>query len=288
MKKNNKILIFIIAILSLFVLVGCNETIPNENCVTLYLDDAYAQKIDYDDIPSFKFEFNGVLNTIETVKKPYYTVFSNNNDDILSDAMTELFEQYKDRMYVSVDKINKTDERKYSKLDENGKLYNINMKVDDSNVYDEVAYIDLENGLKLTIDYSRFVSDGKTYYTWRYSASITFYLYYPLMVIENDNDKELVLITIPNVIGYKVTPEQKLSSLLSKKAYLDSSMYTFNYFESDEINTLELKKEYVRSYYDDYNYEKIDDNSFTFEYLNNKFKVVMNDGSFTITWLSRK
>ena len=147
-------------------------------------------------------------------------------------------------------------------------------------------YIELENGLKLTIDYSRFISGGKTYYTWRYSASITLYLYYPLMAIDDNGTRKIVLLTLPNCTSFKVNPEQKVSSLLTKKQYLDESMYTFNYFERTDIESFD-KKQNVLDYYSDYNLNKIEDNKYTFDYLNNRFVLTLKETSFSVAWQAK-
>ena len=255
MKKIRKILLLIVLSFSSLFLVACNEVEPNENSVTLYLTESFQDLINYEEIPSFTLNFNGTLNTISNVNKTYYTVFSNNDDKILSDAISELLSAYEGKVEYVVVNEDEVSKRKFSII-ENGELKNIDMPCDDNKVYDEVAYIALDNGLKLTIDYCRFVSDGKTYYTWRYSSSIAMYLYYPVMTILNDSQKELVLLTLPNKVALHVGPELKLASILTKEEYLDSSMYSFNYASGE---TLEEKKACVVEYYQDYNYEKIDD-----------------------------
>lgn len=284
MKNLRKILLIIVLVFSSLLLVGCNETVGNENSVTLYLADSYKEMIKGTEVPTFTLNFNGNLNTIANVNKTYYTVFSNNDDIILSDAIKELLAQNEGRVEYVVVNEDEVAQRKFSVI-ENGVLKNIDMKCDDNKVYDEVAYIDLENGLKLTIDYCRFVSDGVTYYTWRYSRSIAMYLYYPLMKINNNSNVELVLLTLPNKVKLHVGPELKLINILDKDQYLEKAMYTFEY-QSGE--TEEKKKEYVVNYYKSYNYNKIDDNTFTFEYLNNKFKVELQETTFSIEWQERK
>lgn len=283
MKNIRKILLVIVLVFSSLLLVGCNETIPNENSVTLYLADSYKDMIKDTEVPSFTLNFKGNLNTIANVNKTYYTVFSNNDDIILSDAISELLAEYEGRVEYVIVNEDEVAQRKFSVI-ENGVLKNIDMKCDDNKVYDEVAYIDLENGLKLTIDYCRFVSDGKTYYTWRYSRSIAMYLYYPLMKINNNSNIELVLLTLPNKVKLHVGPELKLINILDKDEYFEKGMYTFEY-QSGE--TEEEKKAYVINYYQGYKYNKIDDNSFTFEYLNNKFKVELQENTFSIEWMER-
>ena len=276
-----KILLLFVLFLSLIGLVACNETVPNDGSVKLDITDAYKQYIKYDDIPSFTLNFDGNLNTIANVNKSYYTVFSSNDDIILSDALSELFEN-NDCSFEVVNE-DQVSERKFSVI-ENGKLKNINMPCDDGYVYDEIAYVNLSNGLKLTVDYCRFTSGGKTYYTWRYSRSIAMFLYYPVMRIQNNNEDELVLLTLPQRINIHVSPELKLASILTKEEYLEDTYYTFEYFHKE---TLEEEKQYVIDYYKNYNYVKVDNDTFTFEYLNNKFSVKLNDKNFVISWLER-
>jgi len=284
--KFKKYTTLFVLLLSLFLLVGCNDVTPNQDSVTLYLDSKFEGSINCE-APSFTFHFNGNLNTISNVNKTYYTVFSNNEDDILSEALTALFDQYKDKMSVEIVQTDNVTKRKYSHLDEKGKLYNVDMKCDDGKVYDETAYIMLENGLKLTVDYCRFVSDGKTYYTWRYSRSIAMYIYYPLMVINDNGTRKITLLTLPNRIQFKINPDQKLSGLLSKDTYLDESFYTFEYY-NDENNESYDKVQYVLDYYQDYNLEKQEDNRYTFQYLNNLYQLKIQENNFVITWISAK
>lgn len=280
-KRN--LVIMLLMIMSL-LLVGCNETVANENSVTLTLTESYQSYIDYEEIPSFTLEFDGSLNTISTVTKSYYTVFSGNEDIILSNALTELFAKYGDKVIYEIVNEDEVETRYFSTI-ENGKVKNTSMKCDDNKVYDEIAYIPLDNGLKLTIDYCRFNSDGVTYYTWRYSQSIAMYLYYPIMKIKNNDKVELVLLTVPNVISIHISPELKLANIINKDEYLESSYYSFSYYGED-TEELSVKKAYVWDYYEDYNISARTD-EFTFVYLNNNFKCNLYDTGFTITWLSR-
>lgn len=285
MKRIAKVFILVLLLILSVTLSGCNEVEPNENSVRLYLDSKFDNYM-LETAPDFVFSFNGNLNTIENVNKTYYTVFSNNEDDILSEALTNLFDQYKDKMFVETVDVSNVAKRKYSHLDENGKLYNVDMVCDDGKVYDESAYIMLDNGLKLTVDYCRFVSNGKTYYTWRYSRSISMYLYYPLMVISDkskNDERRVVLLTLPNMVSFKVNPDQKVASLVSKDTYLDESLYTFEYYVDETIENFD-KKKWVTDYYQDYDLEKLEDDVYTFTYLTNKFKLTLRDGNFLIQW----
>ena len=271
--------VILILFLFLFLLVGCNSVVPNLNSVTLKLDEKFEEYM-FEKAPFFEFVFNGNLNTVDSVNKTYYTVFSYNEDDILSEALTDLFNQYKDSIMFEIVNTDEVKARKYSHLDENGVLYNVEMECDDGKVYDEVAYISLPNGLKLTVDYCRFISNGVTYYTWRYSRSIAMYLYYPLMVVDDSGSRKIVLLTLPNRVSYTINPDQKLASLLTKDTYLDSSFYTFEYF--DECDD---KYNYVIDYYKDFDLVKISEKEYTFVYLNSQFKLKLNENSFTLEWV---
>ena len=100
-RKFNVLLLLILS----FFLTGCfvsfSAVVPNENSITLKLDEDFASVIE-GELPEFTFEFEGNLNTIKNVNKAFYTVFSNNDDKILSDALVLLFEKYKDNIYFDL------------------------------------------------------------------------------------------------------------------------------------------------------------------------------------------
>ena len=280
-KKISKLLIILLLITFTLFFSGCNDTIPNEGKVTLDISSDYKEYIK-SEIPSFTLYFDGTLNTIKNVNKSYYTVFSGNDDIILSDALSKLFKEYEGKVEFEVVKEKKSRNREFSYL-EDGKVKNKMMPLDDEVSYNEVAYIPLSNGLKLTIDYCRFVSEGVTYYSWCYERSISMYLYYPIMVIENEGVKELTILTVPNKVKIHVTPELRLSNILSKDTYTKPNLYNFEYASG---TSLEEKKNIVWDYYSNYNLSERAD-KFTFDYLNNKYQVELNDAGFQITWLNK-
>ena len=71
-----------------------------------------------------------------------------------------------------------------------------------------------------------------------------------------------------------------------EKQYLDESMYTFNYFERSDIESFD-KKQNVLDYYSDYNLNKIEDNKYTFDYLNNRFVLTLKETSFSVAWQAK-
>ncbi|MBO7080391.1 MAG: hypothetical protein J6W64_11465 [Bacilli bacterium] len=278
--KISSITILIVLLICTLFLSACNDTIPNDGYVKLDISENYKEYIK-SDIPSFTLNFDGNLNTIKNVNKSYYTVFSGNDDIILSDALSKLFEEYSDKVYFEITDTKKSRTREFSYL-EDGKVKNKNMVLDDEVSYNEVAYIPLNNGLKLTIDYCRFVSEGKTYYTWCYERSISMYLYYPIMVVEASGAKELKILTVPNRVKIHVTPELRLKNILSKDTYIKDNLYNFSYVDQGSIDS---NKAYVWDYYSDYNLSARED-IFTFDYLGNRYEVTLNDDSFLIKWKS--
>lgn len=278
--KISSITILIVLLICTLFLSACNDTIPNDGYVKLDISENYKEYIK-SDIPSFTLNFDGNLNTIKNVNKSYYTVFSGNDDIILSDALSKLFEEYSGKVYFEITDTKKSRTREFSYL-EDGKVKNKNMVLDDEVSYNEVAYIPLNNGLKLTIDYCRFVSEGKTYYTWCYERSISMYLYYPIMVVEASGAKELKILTVPNRVKIHVTPELRLKNILSKDTYIKDNLYNFSYVD---MGSLDNNKAYVWDYYSDYNLSARED-IFTFDYLGNRYEVTLNDDSFLIKWKS--
>lgn len=278
--KISSITILIVLLICTLFLSACNDTIPNDGYVRLDISENYKEYIK-SDIPSFTLNFDGNLNTIKNVNKSYYTVFSGNDDIILSDALSKLFEEYSGKVYFEVTDTKKSRTREFSYL-EDGKVKNKNMVLDDEVSYNEVAYIPLNNGLKLTIDYCRFVSEGKTYYTWCYERSISMYLYYPIMVVDNGTSKELKILTVPNRVKIHVTPELRLKNILNKDTYVKDNLYNFSYVD---MGSPDNNKAYVWDYYSGYNLSAREDN-FTFDYLGNRYEVTLNDDSFLIKWKS--
>ena len=216
-----KIFLLIILLFSLF-LAGCgsfgNVVEPRENSITLAFDDDYSSFFE-EELPSFTFNFNGTLNVISNNPNKFYVQFSNNEDKILSDALNELFTKYKDRMHVElVKKYESVDKALFSTLNEYGTVINQEYTPDDYAEYDEIAFIDLENGLKLKIEYRRFIYNGENYYTWSYRTPLSMVLVYPFMVLQGEQTNRFVLINLPT----KVAPNIYNNSVANKKVNISN------------------------------------------------------------------
>jgi len=286
MKKLIIILLFTIVIL----LSGCaNKVVPNDGKITLYLDEEFTQYMKYDEVPSFTLTFEGNINTIEHVGATHYTIFASNDDFKLSEILAELLEKYEDRIYIDLIEVSEDqDVARINSRDENGEVTRLSYPVDDGKVYYEDAYIKLENGLQLGIDYRRFVNEGKDYYVWREKNNISMILAYPMMVIEIDGEKELILTTLPIGVHrtkYGVGPNLRAENLINDDSYLEDAMYTFLYMEN--LETIEEKQQYVIDYYVDYHDGYVEDNKIYFEYLNIKFLIILNDDNFVLRFVEK-
>ena len=260
-----KISLLIMLLISLF-LTGCqgfeSSVEPRENSVTLTLDDDYASFIN-GEIPSFTFEFEGTLNIMSNNPNKFYVQFSNNEDKILSDALNKLFEKYKDRTHIElVSKKNNVDSTLFSTLNEYGAVVNVEYTPDKYEEFDEIAFIDLENGLKLKIEYRRFVYNGENYYTWSYRMPLTMVLVYPFMVVENTPTNDFLLIALPtrvapNIYNNSVANKKvNISNLINSStyAYSETSMYyTYSYVDVSESKDEQQKildnQQYIIDYY---------------------------------------
>jgi hypothetical protein len=276
-------------------LSGCfkNQNIEHVNSLTLTIRDEYAKQMHYDELPNFTFEFEGTIYTSDNTPQPYYVIFRGNNDFHLSEQISKLFERYADRMEVVLIETKESTTERLNNRDEEGEAVPEFLETDDGKRYYEVAFIELENGMKLSLDYRRFVSGGKNYYVWRYESNISMTLYYPLMVVENFGEKEIVLLTIPNRISYQVGPQLKIANIMKDPDYLLDGKYTLSYDlytpkedVLDERTTAE-KQQYVIDYYiNNFSGEFVGEDIY-FSYLGNNFSVILLENYFTIRYMGK-
>ncbi len=274
----------IIMILSLTVLSGCfkNQVVAHQGQIRLYLDESFTTHMSYEQVPDFTFTFEGTINTIANVPDTNATVFASNDDVVFSAMVAELIEEYS--VYTEVVATKEVPTTQINTLDDNNKTVVHQYPVDGGITYDEVAYLSLDNGLKMTINYRRFVSDGITYYCWRYTSNITFYLYYPLMIIEESGTKKIVLLALPNRVTFQVGSQLKASNILSKDEYLNATKYTFAYpeVEGDKVTYV---KEYYLNNHEGYEVENGLEDDFYFQYLGIRYQVLFHDQSFTLQYI---
>ena len=284
-----KKIMFIILCFLLILCSGCitNPVIPNDGKVELYIEENFQSYMPYDEVPTFTFTFNGNLNTIKEVPRTYYTVFSQNEDQILSDALEELFNKYKKDIYIELLQTQNVKTTKFTTLDEKGKVKNIEYTPDDNKIYEETAYIPLDNGLTLTVDYRRFVYQGKNYYTWRIRQSITMWLYYPLMVVQENEEKKLLIVPLPHLVSTHLSPQLKLNNMMKGKEYVFPNVLYYGYNYPDKFETLEEQQKYVREFYlNHYNGTLEEDGTISVNYLGIDFQIVLEDNNFKVNYIS--
>lgn len=296
--------LLLIIMLLLFGLYGCggNEVEPNEEKIVFGIPDDYLEYLPYDEVPNYELNFTGTIYTTVGVSISNKKFFAKNDDFYISDIIASLLAEYqeKDRLTVRLFRQDEQFETRMNKLelDKKGNLKQFSqiMKVKDGKIFNEIAYIALENGLTLSIEYRRFISDfegyEKTYYTWRYTSPLNMVLHYPLMLTKNEIGKEQILIVpTPTKVVYHlgVSTQLPVKSLLKGfEKYTEANFRRFNYpnFSNDprenEHFDLEENIELVKQFYirDFSAYEK--DNNLYFEYLNQNFKITFEEEFFLI------
>ena len=277
---------FLILIVLAFTLSSCkgNQVESNTGSITLKFPEEYMSYVPYEEVPNFVFEFEGVINTVTGVTLSNSIIFSNNDDFILSDIISDFLKSYEEKDRLSFRLISKQEnyETKLNTLepDENGELKHKShvLKVKDGEVFEEIAIIDLENGLTLSIYYRRFVSDFegeyKTYYAWSYRTLMEMTLQYPVMLHVNEKgEKEFLIVPLPTNVNAHISVARQLPlQKLLNDEYLKDKYRRFNYpdysldpsdgkeFDLD-ANIKKVKDYYIR----DFNGR--DENGSLFSYL---------------------
>lgn len=293
--RINKIIVLALAVLLLGILSGCSSPLTfHEDGIELRLHAGYQRYMTYEEVPTYTFGKGYNLNALTREEAPHEAILSGNDDFLVSDIITALFEENKDRLVIkednrSISSTTKMNRRTYNTAKEKYETESISLGVDAidteegriSYVFEETAYVGLENGLQLTLEYRRFVSDGETYYAWRYTKSIKIYLHYPLMLLP---DKEMLILTLPTYTRYSVGPQLKLDNVIQEETYLDPSYYHFAY--RDDLPTQADSVEYITDYYKTYHNGVIVDSTLQFTYLDRVFKIEFLETSFLISVVS--
>ncbi|MGD9886963.1 MAG: hypothetical protein AB7T03_03250 [Bacilli bacterium] len=299
MKKISFILFFLLA----FFMIGCdgNQVSPHENEIVFHFPEEYLTYLPYDSVPDYHFTFSGTVNTIDAATTTNKKVFGKNDDFIISALISDLFSTYKDeqRLETRLLLTQTAFETRMNilEMDDDGEPYQKSqiLKVENGQIFEEIAYILLENGLTLTFEYRRFVTkrDGvaTTMYCWKYTTPLNAVLHYPLIIHEQQGEKQLYIVPLPLKSVYRIGLNDKipLSAFLEKDEFLDPLYSQFYYPDfnedprSDEIFDLETNIEKVKQYYRTYHQGEQVGDAFLFTYLEVTFQVVFNDDYFTIT-----
>lgn len=253
----------------------------------LSITEEFLEHFDYNtnDIPKFTLEFEGEINVIANWRKEEL-IFSNNDDFKVSELISGILNENDYNVLVS-----ETKEMKTTKMNtfEGEKRKTLNLTVDGEIVYNELICVNLDNGLKLTMQFRRFVSEGITYYAWQYTSSLRIILHYPVMVIKQDGVNKLVIITLPDGFSnYTVNFQLGIDDLIEKDKYVYGDYeYSFRYIDVDTTNVEEVSEAIntIKQYYIN-NYDGIEEEGkIIFSYLGKNFSIDFNEQNFVINYL---
>ena len=305
-----KIYTLLIVILFLFTLTSCSgsDVEPNDGKVVFEFPKEYLEYLPYveGEVPNFVLIFEGNINTVVSASLSNRKFFSKNDDFVLSDIINDLIEDNKDtdevkgRLKIRLIKEEEQFETRMNKLvkGKNDELKQESqiMKVIDGKVFNEIAFISLPNGLTLSIEYRRFVSDfegsNKTYYSWRYTTPLNMVLHYPVMLHLNEaGEKEFLIVPLPSTIEYhlSVSSQLPLEKLLEDK-YFESNFRSFYYPDwSDDPSVneefdLDSNIKQVKDFHlnNDVFTAKEENGVFKFSYIGYNFKITFENEYFQI------
>lgn len=290
-KKISKFFIFVLFAVVCFISTGCGvfkemfsvDLIDNEGSIKLDIEEEYKKYFPYE-LPSYEITFDGIVHTTEHRTTTREVIFTKNDDFKVSEILSNIFEKYKalGRFYTyqsSIDNEGETYLISYENNPDGEKVY---FKVLDKKIYNEVCYINLENGLILTCSYARIVDENNNvYYRWQNSESIRMILHYPFMVTENKQGETMfLLVPLPAGVIYGFdTTTKELDTLLSKDKFkTDKSYYTYDYINNWNVETVK------QFYIDKYN-GRVVNNEFLVDYFGYTFMIEFNEKNFVINYV---
>lgn len=287
-----KIFSIIILTLVLFVASGCfeNKYVENDGGITLTIGDDFKAYMKGNNIPTFTFEYDGVLKTLAGVNYPFYTSFCQNDDLVLSRRIASLLDYYKDDVTFVIDE-EKNDLKTHLNIVQGNKRVKQKIEIDDSKKYYETAYIYLENGLQLIMTYCRFKYNGEEIYRWRETKNIEMKLLYPLMVVKDNDELRFIITPLPYGFNMHVSGSSTIdaSKIMADDKYVndidqDNIYYTYDY---DDKLTEEENKANVINYYQKYMAATLNDDYLLFGYNGYMFKVMLYNNFFVIRYLGK-
>lgn len=193
MKKYRFLFVLLVFMISL---TGCSckeifsfDVVPVENEIVLTYDQDLKEHLGYPEdliIPNYIIDFEGSLNITENRQGEFECIFAQNDDFTVSNLIKGIIEEYKEKNRVSFIVDSEDEELEtWMNLRNETQDEKIYLQVKDGIIYNERAFITLENGLQLTMNYARFTDkDNNVYYRWQKTQSIRLVLHYPFMLIK--------------------------------------------------------------------------------------------------------
>lgn len=306
---GKRIVTVLALVLSLLFLTSCqggcihNTVKENQGSIHFSLDGSYAQYMDYATIPDYTLSFAGTLNTSTAIEDANMAAFAGNDDFVVSDLIASLLAPYEGTDRYKVTSVNVDTGvylTKMNVLTDKGTQKQIELVPSDNTIHEEIAYLQLSNGLILSVEYRRFTSYQDkslattttlhTYYAWRYADLLNMVLHYPLMVVEETNGRALWIVPLPLGVTYDIgaTEHTSAATIIKKDKYVADGAYTYPYpgFNDDPSQEVTITHDeqvaLVRTYYLTYCAGESRGDTISMSYLGKNFSVSFGADEFTI------
>lgn len=278
MKKRLTIIYFL---LPLLFLCSCSCKLKNsykvmDNGVNITIKDEFLNHmLIKDSVPKIHFDYNGVrISTNLSDSSIVY--FVQNNQLELSDAYERHLSQYNDDELITTREVER-EEKKGAILGKN--RYPID---EGTKSLEKIVIATRKDGTRVSYSFRTFTSNGKIYYAYTYIENMSIALEMPLMTVEDNGVKKLVLLPLAYDTRYIVGGRNiDINKLLEKDEYLnttDENYYVFNY--SSYLQNITTEKdgleELVKNWYIKYCNGHYEENVFVVEYLGVRFSIDFN------------
>lgn len=286
-----KFRILFLVLITLISLTGCSckeifsfSVMPVEDKIILTYDQDLKEHLAYDssiELPNYIIDFEGSLNITQNRQGEFECIFAQNDDFTISKMIKNIIEEYRGKNRVTFREISTDDELEtWMNLRNETQDEKIYLQVKDGKIYNEIAYITLENGLQLTINYARFIDkDNNEYYRWQKTESIRVVLHYPLMVIKDGDAQKFVFMALPNRVIYNFdTTTKTIEDLTTKEKFLESTYYTFEYPNSYQEDYQNFIDYYTLNFNGRFILE-----DFVYSYLGYDFKIEFTEENFIMS-----
>ncbi len=275
MKKS---ILMIVIFISLFSLTSCNllknKYIVKENGVDITILEEYKEHmLVLEKMPVIHFDYPNVR--IATNSTNALVTFVQNDPYQFSDAFSKHLAMY-DAEQIIETRVEERTEKGGAKF---GKDY---LPIDGGDKsLEKIIIATLDDGTRVSYTFRTFTSGGKVYYAYTYVENIKISLELPLMAVDNNGKRKLVLLPLPYDTKYIVGSNIELDSLLKKDIYLDNTTeqyYHFNY--PTYLKTKSLEKDYLISettkWYEKHCNLHQENGQNVIEYLGVKFSIDFN------------
>lgn len=300
-----KIYLSLIILITVF-LSGCNwfktELVSNTDYINLSIKANYIEYLtSYEKIPSYTLDIKGLtINTTKYRTGENEIIFSGNDDFVVSSVIEKLLKEYEQKNRISYKLLStETDYETHlnKTIIEDGKEKRIKeyLKVKNGVIENKIAYMTLENGLQLTINFRTFEVENEgvptRYYSWQTTESVRLILYFPLMVVKDSNgDKKILIVALPNGVINKIETRYEPSGLLENDDFLSETYYTYEYSNYDSLTS---SKDYsnveeinsIKEYYINNFNGRYENEMFLYDYLNYTFSIEFLDTTFIIRFV---